>query len=127
MSIFFFQHKPAYDMRMSDWSSDLCSSDLAGLRLSHPDADAVRQQPGVGHAGDAGLCRAAAGAGDHPGADPGAARGARVRRVGRKMGRASCRVRGCVFVEILGGAVCLTKKEMTYIYITSFHLLIIVY
>src|SRR3546814_317932 len=24
----FFKHKTAYDMRMSDWSSDVCSSDL---------------------------------------------------------------------------------------------------
>src|SRR3546814_7960052 len=25
---FFFKQKTAYDMRMSDWSSDVCSSDL---------------------------------------------------------------------------------------------------
>src|SRR3546814_6176758 len=25
---FFFKQKPAYDMRISDWSSDVCSSDL---------------------------------------------------------------------------------------------------
>src|SRR3546814_9573020 len=28
---FFFQQKTAYDMRISDWSSDVCSSDLGGL------------------------------------------------------------------------------------------------
>src|SRR3546814_8350259 len=28
--IFFFKQKTAYEMRMSDWSSDVCSSDLAG-------------------------------------------------------------------------------------------------
>src|SRR3546814_3117805 len=29
----FFKHKTAYDMRISDWSSDVCSSDLlAGMR-----------------------------------------------------------------------------------------------
>src|SRR3546814_13052011 len=28
---FFFKQKTAYDMRISDWSSDVCSSDLAGL------------------------------------------------------------------------------------------------
>src|SRR3546814_8166694 len=27
-SIFFFKQKTAYDMRISDWSSDVCSSDL---------------------------------------------------------------------------------------------------
>src|SRR3546814_14744460 len=26
--IFFFQHKTAYEMRISDWSSDVCASDL---------------------------------------------------------------------------------------------------
>src|SRR3546814_10687073 len=25
---FFFKQKPAYEMRISDWSSDVCSSDL---------------------------------------------------------------------------------------------------
>src|SRR3546814_3282427 len=25
---FFFKHKTAYEMRISDWSSDVCSSDL---------------------------------------------------------------------------------------------------
>src|SRR3546814_10466223 len=28
--IFFFKQKTAYDMRISDWSSDVCSSDLTG-------------------------------------------------------------------------------------------------
>src|SRR3546814_11659223 len=29
--IFFFKHKTAYEIRISDWSSDVCSSDLAQL------------------------------------------------------------------------------------------------
>src|SRR3546814_1590983 len=28
--IFFFKQKTAYEMRISDWSSDVCSSDLGG-------------------------------------------------------------------------------------------------
>src|SRR3546814_16792687 len=28
LAIFFFKQKTAYDMRISDWSSDVCSSDL---------------------------------------------------------------------------------------------------
>src|SRR3546814_19063212 len=28
MCVFFFKQKTAYDMRISDWSSDVCSSDL---------------------------------------------------------------------------------------------------
>src|SRR3546814_7221543 len=38
MFCFFFEQKTAYDMRMSDWSSDVCSSDLRpsspGMRTS---------------------------------------------------------------------------------------------
>src|SRR3546814_4355282 len=28
---FFFKQKTAYEMRISDWSSDVCSSDLTGV------------------------------------------------------------------------------------------------
>src|SRR3546814_14247281 len=31
--VFFFKQKTAYDMRISDWSSDVCSSDLMGSAL----------------------------------------------------------------------------------------------
>src|SRR3546814_4543384 len=31
MLVFFFTPKTAYEMRISDWSSDVCSSDLARL------------------------------------------------------------------------------------------------
>src|SRR3546814_10242043 len=31
MLFFFVKHKTAYEMRMSDWSSDVCSSDLMPL------------------------------------------------------------------------------------------------
>src|SRR3546814_17812196 len=31
MCCFFFKQKTAYEMRISDWSSDVCSSDLASL------------------------------------------------------------------------------------------------
>src|SRR3546814_5337202 len=30
MFVFFFKQKTAYEMRISDWSSDVCSSDLQG-------------------------------------------------------------------------------------------------
>src|SRR3546814_10903743 len=30
-SFFFFKQKTAYEMRISDWSSDVCSSDLRAL------------------------------------------------------------------------------------------------
>src|SRR3546814_5142167 len=31
LSLFFFKLKTAYEMRISDWSSDVCSSDLSGM------------------------------------------------------------------------------------------------
>src|SRR3546814_2824206 len=31
LTFFFFKQKTAYEMRISDWSSDVCSSDLIGL------------------------------------------------------------------------------------------------
>src|SRR3546814_16968924 len=34
--IFFFKQKTAYDMRISDWSSDVCSSDLMAMRDGRP-------------------------------------------------------------------------------------------
>src|SRR3546814_7995951 len=33
---FFFKQKTAYEMRISDWSSDVCSSDLAQYPFFHP-------------------------------------------------------------------------------------------
>src|SRR3546814_7228733 len=38
--LFFFKQKTAYELRSSDWSSDVCSSDLAYLRYNV--ADPVR-------------------------------------------------------------------------------------
>src|SRR3546814_11684346 len=35
---FFFKQKTAYEMRISDWSSDVCSSDLADLFERHRQA-----------------------------------------------------------------------------------------
>src|SRR3546814_4734822 len=31
MNVFFFKQKTAYEMRISDWSSDVCSSDLIAI------------------------------------------------------------------------------------------------
>src|SRR3546814_2988191 len=98
---FFFKQKTAYDMRISDWSSDVCSSDLPrrtgtpvragpwgrGARQSHARArlrvrpDARRRQL-ARLAGDAGwaLCLT-----------PEASRAVEI-------GRASCRERVCQYV-----------------------------
>src|SRR3546814_16789828 len=33
LSVFFFKQKTAYEMRISDWSSDVCSSDLRNAQI----------------------------------------------------------------------------------------------
>src|SRR3546814_5370553 len=35
--VFFFKQKTAYEMRISDWSSDVCSSDLLGEHVARDD------------------------------------------------------------------------------------------
>src|SRR3546814_2269587 len=46
---FFFKQKTAYEMRISDWSSDVCSSDLAdACRNRRRARGSVRQGPGRG-------------------------------------------------------------------------------
>src|SRR3546814_17703504 len=37
MCIFFFKQKTAYEMRISDWSSDVCSSDLVACLFGRQD------------------------------------------------------------------------------------------
>src|SRR3546814_9690775 len=46
--VFFFKQKTAYEMRISDWSSDVCSSDLPGSRRCRP-PDAPRRPPPARH------------------------------------------------------------------------------
>src|SRR3546814_4949425 len=43
LSFFFFKQKTAYEMRISDWSSDVCSSDLQTGGVS---GDTVGVDPG---------------------------------------------------------------------------------
>src|SRR3546814_2288802 len=70
---FFFKQKTAYEMRISDWSSDVCSSDLVEL----PDPRRRRQRRAPGDSGgDQRLSRAP----------------------GLEIGRASCRERVCQYV-----------------------------
>src|SRR3546814_5595951 len=50
--LFFFKQKTAYEMRISDWSSDVCSSDLiAAFHLPDRVDEAVGRR-GVARAGD---------------------------------------------------------------------------
>src|SRR3546814_9918543 len=65
VSFFFFKQKTAYEMRISDWSSDVCSSDLR-LLLEHDldiEADENNQGKTTERAGPGKAARQAAGYG----------------------------------------------------------------
>src|SRR3546814_4945538 len=94
---FFFKQKTAYEMRISDWSSDVCSSDL----LLFIDTYAAYFEPNIGLAAinllegcgyevivrDVGCCQ-------RPRMSKGMVRQARQDEIGR----ASCRERVCQYV-----------------------------
>src|SRR3546814_2401726 len=94
---FFFKQKTAYEMRISDWSSDVCSSDLGPL-LAEGRGRAVRGSSGAGrrhrlHA--VGPGRKQAGRGGERGLE-GAGRHARQRSEERRVGKecvSTCRSR----------------------------------
>src|SRR3546814_6451639 len=86
--IFFFKQKTAYEMRISDWSSDVCSSDLRDAepaREADPPGDAQGQPaaPPDGVQCDPKLFVQSV----HWGAGPWV-----------QLGRASCRERVCQYV-----------------------------
>src|SRR3546814_1752232 len=54
---FFFKQKTAYEMRISDWSSDVCSSDLAVRSSQLERADPVRFRGDAGNLDDTGCIR----------------------------------------------------------------------
>src|SRR3546814_2396371 len=88
---FFFKQKTAYEMRISDWSSDVCSSDLdgqGGAGVADEDAAALDEKLTLrrqGRGRSRQWLRRAGGKG---------AAGARDREIGR----ASCRERVCQYV-----------------------------
>src|SRR3546814_3206817 len=91
---FFFKQKTAYEMRISDWSSDVCSSDLkaAGLSADHHRHAAILQ--GLEELRDQRIA-------EHEARAPRMADA--VCQVARdqpqaKIGRASCRERVCQYV-----------------------------
>src|SRR3546814_14177149 len=43
--MFFFKQKTAYEMRISDWSSDVCSSDLGAIKVRVAGGDTVYAIP----------------------------------------------------------------------------------
>src|SRR3546814_10835627 len=49
IGLFFFKQKKAYEMRISDWSSDVCSSDLDGGEDQQPAEDDHKDAPNRSH------------------------------------------------------------------------------
>src|SRR3546814_2511881 len=95
LCFFCFKQKTAYEMRISDWSSDVCSSDLLLATRSQPAGDR-RKAPRL-HARSAPcLTRAAAGAGMK--ARTALFAGSVAFAVLATIGRASCRERVCQYV-----------------------------
>src|SRR3546814_8372802 len=95
ISFFFFKQKTAYEMRISDWSSDVCSSDLAppaSPRNASPASKAWR----IGNP----MCRRTAtirGTGGYRSRWRGGMERGRA-HLELKIGRASCRERVCQYV-----------------------------
>src|SRR3546814_4546251 len=86
MIFFFFKQKTAYEMRISDWSSDVCSSDLRKVLVIDGTADGGDNRKSGGRQF---LVVNVAEAG----------RRITIRPTGRKeIGRASCRERVCQYV-----------------------------
>src|SRR3546814_2548266 len=73
---FFFKQKTAYEMRISDWSSDVCSSDLDASRAGHHRSTGPARRARAAHDRRS-RCTAAG---------------------GQQIGRASCRERVCQYV-----------------------------
>src|SRR3546814_6038058 len=76
---FFFKQKTAYEMRISDWSSDVCSSDLGADPVDVPCDRAPARRPADRRAG---ICL----------------RQDRQAVPAAEIGRASCRERVCQYV-----------------------------
>src|SRR3546814_4163459 len=94
---FFFKQKTAYEMRISDWSSDVCSSDLISLSLNLKTANRAIRAAGGGNRGAAAVLRhemstiiAALRSADLAPSD--------WLDPGEQIGRASCRERVCQYV-----------------------------
>src|SRR3546814_2167215 len=90
--VFFFKQKTAYEMRISDWSSDVCSSDLRGQRVEQ----LGMARGAMEHRGHLGRPLEAAHA--HIFAGVAVLKIVVVVVFGQEIGRASCRERVCQYV-----------------------------
>src|SRR3546814_4141523 len=92
---FFFKQKTAYEMRIIDWSSDVCSSDLSDPK-NLPYRDTVKNMLWHGYSGELGYSSAAA-LNDYI-VNNMVAQAASGSKSPKEIGRASCRERVCQYV-----------------------------
>src|SRR3546814_4771656 len=105
---FFVKQKPSYEWRISDWSSDVCSSDLRRVSFRRAMKRSVQSSMRLGAQGIRVNCGGRLG-----GAEIARMEWYREGRVPLQLGRASCRARVCQYVSISVFAVSLTKKYRT--------------
>src|SRR3546814_14532164 len=107
---FFFKQKTAYEVRISDWSSDVCASDLGGLSRGQEAARADYLASAAAASG-ARIAVAAQTADTYI-----AIRGlqSRIAIATEQIGRASRRERVCQYGWISVGAGTLYKKQTTH-------------
>src|SRR3546814_10203635 len=91
--VFFFKQKTAYEMRISDWSSDVCSSDL--LLLNRAQLSARKFQPQLPRRAPVGQVQRQRRAVPSPSLQISFRDGIGGQR---QIGRASCRERVCQYV-----------------------------
>src|SRR3546814_5292412 len=94
---FFVKQKTAYEMRISDWSSDVCSSDLAVFDQQLPEARCAVADRQFDRAARRVLHRVVDQVLGHL-AQHQAVDGDMATRCRREIGRASCRERVCQYV-----------------------------
>src|SRR3546814_16978208 len=108
VDIFFFKQKTAYEMRISDWSSDVCSSDLP-REPREPRRDIAAQQQRFDIGTQASPLRRAARA------------AVAQARAPRQIGRAACRERvcPCVSISVVAGYFKKNKTPTTPLHIDT--------
>src|SRR3546814_4075289 len=99
---FFFKQKTAYEMRISDWSSDVCSSDLPAGRSALMMGGESGRDPNEEDSRLESLKERLRQADQDEGDQFGQQFDARLAQgdeaIGRQIGRASCRERVCQYV-----------------------------